>query len=139
LNGAAQVPDFATVKSELQSKEYNKGGNIMKRWPALIAALSVICLIGVAVAQYPRQAAQADAGWITLFDGKSLDNWNQIGTANWKLEDGSAVADNGNGFLVSKNEYRLRSSRRILDRVQNQQRGVHPLHRSKQRYRKDRL
>ena len=76
----------------------------MKRWPALIAALSVICLIGVAVAQYPRQAA-AEAGWIALFDGKSLDNWNQIGTANWKLEDGSAVADNGNGFLVSKNEY----------------------------------
>jgi hypothetical protein len=76
----------------------------MKRWPTLIAALSVTCLIGIGVAQYPRQAA-AEAGWTTLFDGKSLDNWNQIGTANWKLQDGSAVADNGNGFLVSKNEY----------------------------------
>jgi hypothetical protein len=76
----------------------------MKRWTTLITALSVISLIGVAVAQYPWQAA-AEAGWLTLFDGKSLDNWNQIGTANWKLEDGSAVADNGNGFLVSKNEY----------------------------------
>jgi len=78
----------------------------MKRWPAIIAALFAICGIGFALAQYSNQAAaQADAGWITLFDGKTLDNWNQIGTANWKLEDGVVVADSGNGFLVSKNAY----------------------------------
>ena len=49
--------------------------------------------------------AAADAGWVTLFDGKNLDNWSPIGTANWKLEDGVVVAHNGNGFLVSKNAY----------------------------------
>ncbi len=49
--------------------------------------------------------AQADAGWTALFDGKNLDNWNAIGNANWKLEDGAIVADSGNGFLVSKNAY----------------------------------
>jgi len=75
----------------------------MKRWATTIA-LSFICLVGITLARYSNEAT-ADAGWITLFDGKNLDKWNQIGTANWKLEDGSVVADNGNGFLVSKNDY----------------------------------
>ncbi len=48
---------------------------------------------------------QTGAGWVTLFDGKNLDNWNKIGDANWRLEDGVVVADKGNGFLVSKNTY----------------------------------
>jgi hypothetical protein len=48
---------------------------------------------------------QTDSGWITLFDGSSLDNWNRIGDANWRLEGGLAQADKGNGFLVSKNSY----------------------------------
>jgi Domain of Unknown Function (DUF1080) len=43
--------------------------------------------------------------WVTLLDGTSLDNWNQIGTANWRIEDGAAVADSGNGLLVSKKTY----------------------------------
>jgi Domain of Unknown Function (DUF1080) len=78
----------------------------MKRWPATITALLVLSGIGFALASHSNDAAaQADAGWITLFDGKNLDNWNQIGTANWKLEDGAVVADSGNGFLVSKNAY----------------------------------
>ena len=34
----------------------------------------------------------------------SLDNWSPIGTANWKLEARRpGLADNGNGFMVSKN------------------------------------
>ncbi|MBZ5660758.1 MAG: DUF1080 domain-containing protein [Acidobacteriia bacterium] len=43
--------------------------------------------------------------WTTLFDGKSLDGWNIIGDANWRLENGMAVADKGTGFLVSKESY----------------------------------
>jgi len=78
----------------------------MKRAPAIIAALFVIGAIAFTLARSSNEAAaQADAGWVTLFDGKNLDNWNQIGTANWKLEDGAVVADSGNGFLVSKNAY----------------------------------
>jgi hypothetical protein len=42
---------------------------------------------------------------VSLFDGKSLDNFNQVGNANWRIEDGVIVADKGNGFLVSKNSY----------------------------------
>ncbi|MGB7541735.1 MAG: DUF1080 domain-containing protein [Burkholderiales bacterium] len=52
-----------------------------------------------------QPSSQSDAGWITLLDGTSLDNWNRIGNANWRIADGAAVADSGNGFLVSKNTY----------------------------------
>ena len=35
----------------------------------------------------------------------SLDNWRQIGTANWRIENGEFVADTGNGHLVTKENY----------------------------------
>lgn len=50
--------------------------------------------------------AQAPAGWTVLFDGKSLDNWDRIGTANWTLKDGLVEATSGQGFLISKQSYR---------------------------------
>jgi hypothetical protein len=75
----------------------------MKHLSAVSAAL---LLVGLAAFSHRHQAfGQADAGWVTLFDGKNLDKWNQIGDANWRLEDGAVVADKGNGFLVSKADY----------------------------------
>jgi 3-keto-disaccharide hydrolase len=53
----------------------------------------------------PSLSFAQGGGWTPLFDGKNLNNWNKIGTANWRLEDGMAVADKGNGFLVTKNTY----------------------------------
>src|SRR5687768_2149577 len=57
----------------------------------------------------PQTSSQGDAGWITLLDGsnpKTLENWNRVGDANWRAEDGAIVADKGKGgFLVSKNSY----------------------------------
>lgn len=43
------------------------------------------------------------SGWVTLFDGKSLDGWTQVGDPNITLSDGVAQADKGNGHLVWKN------------------------------------
>src|ERR1700683_3566728 len=78
----------------------------MRSWPTIVAALLIISGVGFAPAQPSNQAvAQADAGWIALFDGKNLDNWNQIGDANWRIDDGAVVADKGKGYLVSKNSY----------------------------------
>jgi len=75
----------------------------VKRLSAVTIAL---LLFGFAAFSTSHHASgQTGAGWVTLFDGKSLDNWEQIGDANWKLADGVAVADKGNGFLVSKNSY----------------------------------
>ena len=51
------------------------------------------------------------AGWQTLIDGAGgMDNWTNLGGANWRAEDGAIVADRRPGsdstFLVSKNSYR---------------------------------
>ncbi len=55
----------------------------------------------------PSGSSRAD--WIPLIDGaKGLDNWNRVGTANWRAADGVIEADRseqGAGFLVSKNSY----------------------------------
>jgi hypothetical protein len=74
----------------------------MKRLSAVTIAL---LFVGVTVWSSRPASSQADAGWVTLFDGSNLNNWNQIGDANWKLADGVVEADKGNGFLVSKNSY----------------------------------
>lgn len=65
-------------------------------------------LIGVSMwilALGPASAQKPAAGWTTLFDGTSLDNFNTVGTANWKLGDGMVEATSGAGFLVSKENY----------------------------------
>ena len=71
----------------------------MKRLLAAIATASlVIGCVGMS----------GGDGWETLIDGsKGLDNWNRVGDANWRVEDGAIVADNGKGgFLVSKKSYK---------------------------------
>jgi 3-keto-disaccharide hydrolase len=72
----------------------------MKR-RSTIAALA----LGLAALSYAPQAS-SENGWVTLFDGKSMDGFNKIGDANWRVEEGMLVADKGNGFLVTKGEYK---------------------------------
>ncbi|MGE0563396.1 MAG: DUF1080 domain-containing protein [Pseudolabrys sp.] len=58
----------------------------------------------------PQAFAQSGPGWITLFDGKSLDGWNKVGETNWRIEDGAIVADKRTSqapaHLVSKEKYK---------------------------------
>jgi hypothetical protein len=77
----------------------------------LSAIRTGLLVIGIAVwGCSPQMSGQDDATWITLLDGsnpKSLDNWNRIGEANWRAEDGAIVADKGKGgHLVTKNSYK---------------------------------
>jgi len=53
------------------------------------------------------ERAPQGSSWVTLIDSdKGLENWNQVGDANWRVEAGSILADKGtSGFLVSKNTY----------------------------------
>ena len=76
----------------------------MKRLSVIAVGLLVI---GVAVFGCAQMSDQ-DARWVTLVDGTAgLDNWNRVGDANWRAEDGAIVADKGKGgFLVSKNSYK---------------------------------
>ena len=75
----------------------------MKLFSVIIMGLVVIGFTVLGCSQQPSR--QADAGWVTLFDGSNLDNWNTVGKANWRLEDGLLQADKGSGHLVSKNSY----------------------------------
>ena len=72
----------------------------MQRRSALVG---LFFAAAAALAYAPTALGQGD--WVVLFDGKNLDNFNKVGDANWRIEDGSAVADRGNGFLVTKASY----------------------------------
>src|SRR3989442_2316340 len=78
----------------------------MRRSSVITIGLLVIgwTVLGCAYVSF----GQSDAGWPTLIDGATgLDNWNRIGDANWRAEDGVIVASKGKGgFLVSKNSYK---------------------------------
>ena len=50
-------------------------------------------------------SAQTGSGWVTLFNGKDLNSFNQVGTANWQIVDGVVQANMGSGYLVSKESY----------------------------------
>jgi hypothetical protein len=81
-------------------------GITMKRLSAITAGLFVITLMVTGCA---HQTSGSDSGLVTLLDGSgaSLNNWNRVGDANWRSEDGAIVADKGKGgYLVSKNSYK---------------------------------
>jgi hypothetical protein len=71
----------------------------MHRRSAILGALFV------AAAAFAGTQPASSQEWTVLFDGKNLDHFNKVGDANWRIEDGSVVADRGNGFLVTKEAY----------------------------------
>ena len=44
--------------------------------------------------------AEVSEGWIRLFDGHTLFGWQIAGDANWRVEDGSIVVDDGDACLL---------------------------------------
>ena len=76
----------------------------MKRAAILTLALLLTGFAGVQPSYSP--SAQADAGWTTLFDGKTLKGWDVVGDANWEVADGVIQANKGTGFLVTPVPYR---------------------------------
>ncbi|HTD89283.1 MAG TPA: DUF1080 domain-containing protein [Burkholderiales bacterium] len=74
----------------------------MKRISRISMGLLVAALTLLGCATPPGPSGD---GWITLLDGNDLNNWNLYGNANWRLQDGVAQAELGNGHLVSKNSY----------------------------------
>jgi len=70
--------------------------------------LSLLVIGLVAFSLAACSSMSSGSGWIVLFDGKNLDNWDAIGNANWRIADGAVMADSGDkrqGYLVSKNSY----------------------------------
>jgi hypothetical protein len=79
----------------------------MKRSTVFTSGMLVIALTAFGCAQMSSMYDSV-AGWTTLIDGdKGLDNFNRVGDANWRAEDGAIVADKGKGgFLVTKKPYK---------------------------------
>ena len=77
----------------------------MKR--SCLAALGLVTALGFLGC---AQQSQMESGWVTLLDGGSgLENWNRVGTANWRVVDGVVQADKsekGGSFLVSKRAFK---------------------------------
>jgi len=78
----------------------------MKRFSGISAGLLAIALTVSGCAHY----SPPNEGWIALFDGTHLNNWNRVGNANWRVLGGVVQADSsdntGSSFLVSKNAYK---------------------------------
>jgi hypothetical protein len=49
--------------------------------------------------------AMNEPGWVTLFDGSSLNKFNLYGNPNFRIQDGVAVSDVGVGHLVTKETF----------------------------------
>jgi len=73
-------------------------------------AVRVMALVAVALAVASQGYAADDDGWVSLFDGKTLDGWKQInGTAPYVVEDGTikgtTAKGSPNSFLCSVKHY----------------------------------
>ena len=74
----------------------------MKRMPIIAAWIAALAV--AACAHMPGQE-----GWVTLVDGaRGLENFNRLGDANWRAEDGAIVADKAKAasYLVTKSSYK---------------------------------
>ena len=70
----------------------------MRIMTSTVRTAALVLMLGLIV--------QAQAGFTTLFDGKTLKGWNVVGDANWEVVDGAIQATKGaGGFLVTPNIY----------------------------------
>jgi 3-keto-disaccharide hydrolase len=70
-----------------------------------VPAIALALIAAGALQLAPAAFGQGGGKWVTLFDGKSLNGWNQQGNANWMLANGIVQASTGNGFLVTSGTY----------------------------------
>jgi len=73
-------------------------------------SLHLHLLSTAALAAFTLHTHAADDGFVKLFDGKTMDGWEQhSGTAEYRVEDGAVVgktvANTGNSFLCTKKKY----------------------------------
>jgi hypothetical protein len=69
-------------------------------------ALSVLALSLAAAGCAQMESMMGGGGsWKSLFDGSNLNAFDRVGDANWRVQDGAAVADKGTGFLLTKETY----------------------------------
>jgi len=85
-------------------------GGIPPRMKKILSLLSVVAFSSLAQADHHGEKAAQSEGWTNLFDGKTLNGWNQKdGTATYVVKDGTIVGTTAKGspnsFLCSNKEY----------------------------------
>lgn len=83
-------------------QQVNSEGHHMKRISHIAAALFIVAAVGTSV--------QAEEGWTSLFNGKTLDGWTQKnGTATYEVDGGTILGRTSEGspnsFLCSEKDY----------------------------------
>ena len=78
----------------------------MKHATSIIATAALAATLAGCAAMHGGESG----GWTTLVDGaRGLDNFNRVGDANWRAEDGAIVADHKDSkpsaFLMTKEAY----------------------------------
>ncbi len=68
--------------------------------PALVILLGGFSVIVVGAAPNVLTQAEIDDGWVLLFDGESLFGWKAASEVDWRVLDGSIVANRGNLGLL---------------------------------------
>ena len=73
--------------------------------PKTLAAFALVFFLAP-----PAPSAEKDAGFVPLFDGKTLEGWKQLGgKAKYTVEDGaivgSSVPNTSNSFLCTEKDY----------------------------------
>jgi len=79
---------------------------MFKRFGGLVLAMFL-----AAVSLAAADNSTAGGGWKSLFDGKSLDAWNPVGSAKWRVEDGVIVGGQDgdpkrSGLLATKESFK---------------------------------
>jgi Domain of Unknown Function (DUF1080) len=108
----------------------------------LLSAIAGLQYTGIASGQ------SGGDGWITLFDGKNLDQWQAeaANNATWRIEDGSIAVEKMDKDPQGNRQpcleailHQLRAPRGVLGQRRRQQRDLYPLHRSQQGEQQERL
>jgi hypothetical protein len=60
---------------------------------------------GLSVLPLSSQAAEQAAGMIALTDGTNMTSFDKVGDANWRIAEKAIAANQGRGFLVTKQSY----------------------------------
>jgi hypothetical protein len=84
------------------------GDGTMLKWSG---GLVVAAVLAAAVLSMAAADEAGGGGWRSLFDGKSLDAWNPIGSAKWRVEDGVIVGGQDgdpkrSGLLATKESFK---------------------------------
>ena len=88
-NSAATAPETTSESKPAPKKERPKPDGKAKVVPVKFVAPKLT-------------KAQIADGWISLFDGVSLYGWHANSNANWRVESGEIVAEEGdNGMLLT--------------------------------------